>query len=128
MPYCFWVVSLSVRLSRFLAYHIARNVYARILIFHMEPSHHKSCRACSAVGSASDLRARGPGFDTWSRHILSFLLLLVQVGQFSVTGRNYVHKVLVNHVEGLSLPYYFGGGGGGRGCSVTKKKVSQTAK
>ena len=33
-----------------------------------------------------------------------------------------MHKVLVNHVEGLSLPYYFGGGGGGRGCSVTKKK------
>ena len=32
-----------------------------------------------------------------------------------------MHKVLVNHVEGLSLPYYFGGGGGGRGCSVTKK-------
>ena len=28
-------------LSRFSAYHIARNVYARILIFHMEPSHHK---------------------------------------------------------------------------------------
>ena len=38
-----------------------------------------------------------------------------------------MHKVLVNHVEGISLAYYFGGGGGGRGCSVTKK-VSQTAK
>ena len=33
-----------------------------------------------------------------------------------------MHKVLVNHVEGLSLTYYFGGGGGGRGCSVTKKR------
>ena len=32
-----------------------------------------------------------------------------------------MHKVLVNHIEGLSLPYYSGSGGGGRGCSVTKK-------
>ena len=39
-----------------------------------------------------------------------------------------MHKVLVNHLEGLSLPYYLEGGGeGGRGCSVTKK-VSQTVK
>ena len=29
-----------------------------------------------AVGSASDSRARGPGFDTQSGHILSFLLPL----------------------------------------------------
>ena len=33
-----------------------------------------------------------------------------------------MHKVLVNHIEGLSLPYCSGSGGGGRGCSVTKKK------
>ena len=33
-----------------------------------------------------------------------------------------MHKVLVNHIEGLSLPYCSGGGGGGRGCSVSKKK------
>ena len=38
----------------------------------------------SAVGSASDSRARGPGFDTRSGHILSFLLPLVQEGQLSV--------------------------------------------
>ena len=31
----------------------------------------------SAVGSASDSRARGPGFDTRSGHILSFLLPLI---------------------------------------------------
>ena len=30
----------------------------------------------SAVGSVSDSRARGPGFDTWSGLILSFLLPL----------------------------------------------------
>ena len=31
----------------------------------------------SAVGSASDSKARGPGFDTRSDHILSFLLPLI---------------------------------------------------
>ena len=41
---------------------------------------------CSAVGSSSDSRSRGPGFDIRSGHILSFLLLLVQEGQLSVTG------------------------------------------
>ena len=40
----------------------------------------------SAVDSASDSRARYPGFDTWSGHILSFLLLMIQEGQLSVTG------------------------------------------
>ena len=33
-------------------------------------------------------RARGPGFDTWSSHILSFSLPLIQEGQLSVTGRS----------------------------------------
>ena len=42
----------------------------------------------SAVGSASDSRARGPGFDTRSGHILSFLLPLIQEGQLSVTGES----------------------------------------
>ena len=41
---------------------------------------------CSAVGRAFDSRARGPGFDTRSGHILSFLLRLIQEGQLSVTG------------------------------------------
>ena len=40
----------------------------------------------SAVDSASDSRARGPGFDTRSGHILSFLLRLVQEGQLSFTS------------------------------------------
>ena len=35
----------------------------------------------SAVGRASDSGARGPGFDTRSSHILSFLLPLIQEGQ-----------------------------------------------
>ena len=34
--------------------------------------------------SVSDSRARGPGFDTWSGHILLFLLPLVQEGQFQI--------------------------------------------
>ena len=48
---------------------------------------HKA-RPRNAVGRASDSRARGPGFDTWSDHILSFLLPLIQEGQLSVTGES----------------------------------------
>ena len=33
------------------------------------------------VGSASDSKGRGPGFDSQSGHILSFLLPLIQEGQ-----------------------------------------------
>ena len=55
----------------------------------------------SAVGSASDSRARGPGFDTRSGHILSFLLPLIQERQLSVTGERYVHEVLVNRLCGV---------------------------
>ena len=40
----------------------------------------------SAVGRASDSRARGLGFDNWSIHIFSFLLPLFQEGQLSVTA------------------------------------------
>ena len=40
----------------------------------------------SAVGSDSDSRARGPRFDTWSGHLLSFLLPLTQEGQLPVIG------------------------------------------
>ena len=42
--------------------------------------------------SASDSRARGPGFDTRSGHILSFLLSLIQEGQLSVTGESMCTK------------------------------------
>ena len=45
-----------------------------------------------AVGSASDSRARGPGFDTQYGNILSFLLPLVQEGQLSVTGESMCTK------------------------------------
>ena len=45
-------------------------------------------RPRSAVGSASDTRARGPGFDTLSGQILSFLLPPFQKGQWSVTGES----------------------------------------
>ena len=46
----------------------------------------------SAVGSASDSRVRGLGFDTRSGHILSFLLPLFQEGQLSVTGESMCTK------------------------------------
>ena len=51
----------------------------------------------------SDSSASGPGFDTRSGHILSFLLPLIQEGQLSVTAEKYV-QVLVNRLGGLSLP------------------------
>ena len=44
------------------------------------------------VGSAFDVRTRGPGFDTRSDHILSFLFPLVQEGQLSVTGESMCTK------------------------------------
>ena len=34
----------------------------------------------------------------------SFLLLLIQEGQLSVTGESRCMKILVNHLGGLSLP------------------------
>ena len=41
----------------------------------------------SAEGRASYSRARGPGFNTQSGNILSFLFPLIQEGQFSVTSK-----------------------------------------
>ena len=49
-------------------------------------------RPHSTVGSASDKRAGGPRFDTRPSHILSFLLLLIQEGQLSVTGESMCTK------------------------------------
>ena len=49
------------------------------------PILHKCDGSCRALGSTSDSRAKGPRFDTQSGHILSFLLLLIQEGQLSVT-------------------------------------------
>ena len=45
-----------------------------------------------AVRSASDSRGRGPGLDTQSSHVLSFLLPLIQDGQLSVTGESMCTK------------------------------------
>ena len=46
----------------------------------------------TVVGRVPDSRARGPRFDTLSAHILSFLLLLIQEGQLSVTGESMCTK------------------------------------
>ena len=46
----------------------------------------------SAVGRAHDSKVRGPGFDTRSGHILSFLLPLIQEEQLSVTGESMCTK------------------------------------
>ena len=44
------------------------------------------------VGKAPDSLVRGPGLDTRSGHILSFLLPLIQEGQLSVTGESMCTK------------------------------------
>ena len=46
----------------------------------------------STVGSASDSRARDPGFDARSDHRLSILLVLIQEEQLSVTGESMCTK------------------------------------
>ena len=46
----------------------------------------------SAIGRAPDSSVRGPGFDTRSGNILSFLLPLFQEGQLSVTGESMCTK------------------------------------
>ena len=42
------------------------------------PTRELSSKYVAGSGSASDSRARGPGFDTRSGHILSFLLPLIR--------------------------------------------------
>ena len=59
---------------------------------------------CGTVGSASDLRARGPGFDTRSGTIISFLLPLTQEGPVVSYWQKYVLEIMVNRLGGLSLP------------------------
>ena len=46
----------------------------------------------SAIGRAPDSKVRGPGFETRSGNILSFLLPLFQEGQLSVTGESMCTK------------------------------------
>ena len=49
------------------------------------------------------LTVRGPGFDTRSGHILSFLLPLIQEGQLSVTGESMCTKYwLTAYLGGVS--------------------------
>ena len=45
-----------------------------------------------AIGRASDSLVMGPGFDTRSGNILSFLFPLFQEGQLSVTGESMCTK------------------------------------
>ena len=52
----------------------------------------KNFKLIGGPRSAPDSKVRGPGFDTWSGHILSFPLLLIQEGQMSVTGKSMCTK------------------------------------
>ena len=53
----------------------------------------------SAVGSASDSRARGPGFATRSGNIVSFLLPLIQEGELSIIGEDMCLKYWLSAEE-----------------------------
>ena len=64
---------------------------SKLLIIFTERERERESRR-SPVVSASDSRARGPGFDTRSGHILLFLLPLMQEGQLSVTGESMCTK------------------------------------
>ena len=55
-------------------------------------THLASAGPRSAIGRAPDSEVRGPGFDTRSGNILSFLLPLFQEGQLSVTGESVCTK------------------------------------
>ena len=52
----------------------------------------RSAGPCSAIGRAPASQVRGPGFDTGSGNLLSFLLQLFQEGQLSVTGKSMCTK------------------------------------
>ena len=68
-------------------------VNGNMVLFHLYlPIRCAGPRTCSAVGSASDSRAKGPGFDTRLGHLLSFLLPLFQERQLSVTGEGLCTK------------------------------------
>ena len=58
----------------------------------------------SAIGRAPDSYVRGPGFDTRSGNILSFLLPLFSRRAVVSYWRKYVREVLLNRLGGLSLP------------------------
>ena len=58
----------------------------------MEASYFLPAGPRSAIGRAPDSYVRGPGFDTRSGNILSFLLPLFQEGQLSVTGESMCTK------------------------------------
>ena len=66
------------------------NPFMPILLFYFYQIDEAGPR--SAVGSTSDSKARGAGFDTRYGHILSFLLPLIQEGQLSVTGKSMCTK------------------------------------
>ena len=57
---------------------------------HLSPNSEAGPR--SAIGRAPDSKVRGPGFDTRSGNILSFLLPLFQEGQLSVTSQSMCTK------------------------------------
>ena len=66
--------------------------------------HTDQASPCWNVGSLSDSRARGPQFNTWSCHNTFISPATNQRRAVVSYWQKCVHKVLVNHLWGLSLP------------------------
>ena len=61
--------------------------YGKAILAHEQGTFNKKLAGPrSSVGTASDSRVRGPGFDTRSGHTLSLLLPLIHEEQLSVTS------------------------------------------
>ena len=57
-----------------------------------------SARLHSTFGRASDSRSRGPGFDTWSSHLLSFPLFKEQLSVSGISIRVHTRQGNVREI------------------------------
>ena len=78
---------------------IQRPIYVCTTGTHTHTHTHTQAGPSSAVGSASDSKARGSEFDTRPGHRLLFLLLLIEEGQLSVTGKSVCTNYLLTASE-----------------------------
>ena len=74
-----------------------KNMMKMLIIETELPEQISTCTVCQLLiiagpRSTPNSRAKGPGFDTWSGHILLFLFPLSQEGQMSVTGNSMCTK------------------------------------
>ena len=94
---CYRIVLYGKPLSNFMPFRsvLLQNDYYLNWVLMLLPD-----RVAQLVGHL----VRGPGFDTRSGHMLSFLFPLIQEGQLSVTGESMCTKYWFIRLGGLSLP------------------------